>query len=381
MAYLNLTLFGGFEVALSSGACVSLPTKKAQALLAYCALRPGQAHQRGKLATLLWGDTEEENARNSLRQTIFVLRTALGGKLSPALRIDADTVAADPLAIEVDVLNFERLAAERTRQALERAATLYRGDLLEGFVVDEEPFENWLFQERERLKDLAMEVLAQLLRHQDAEGMVEAAAQTARRLLALDPLQEAVHRALMRLHARAGRREAALRQYEVCVGLLRRELRLEPEPETRRLYEEMRKRLRPAFEPLPVGMPDVGGVETAGPGPLEATNARSGAGAGMGSHPHGEERVRPALAVRPSFLEEYGANVLQAQRECEKVRLLREEYVARRVVFRRALEENTQKLRAFRKLVLEGLGSPRSLAADGESGGDSASSYAGVVSD
>ena len=58
---------------------MSLPTKKAQALLRYCALQPGQAHQREKLAALLWGDSEEANARNSLRQTLFVLRSALRG--------------------------------------------------------------------------------------------------------------------------------------------------------------------------------------------------------------------------------------------------------------------------------------------------------------
>lgn len=380
MAYLNLTVLGGFEARLRSGACLSLPTKKAQALLVYCALRPGQAQQREKLATLLWGDTGEENARNSLRQTLFVLRAALGGNPSPALRIDADTVATEALGIEVDVLNFERLAAEPTPQSLERAAALYRGDLLEGFAVDEELFEEWLLPERERVRELGMQVLAKLLRHQDAEGTTGAAVQTALRLLALDPLQEAVHRVLMRLHAQAGRREAALRQYEVCVRLLRRELRLEPEPETRRLHEEIRRAQRSAPEPLPAEMPDMGGREIAEPDPLGATNASSGAGPGMDSDAHGEERVRRALAVRPSFLEEHYARVLQAQTECEKARRLREEYIARRVVFRRALEENTQGLRAFRKLVVEGLGSGRRPRPRGENGSDPASSYTGIVS-
>jgi hypothetical protein len=59
------------------------------------------------------------------------------------------------------------------------------------------------------------------------------------RLLALDPLQEAVHRALMRLYARQGRRGAALRQYQVCVAALRRELGTEPEGETKALYRDL----------------------------------------------------------------------------------------------------------------------------------------------
>src|SRR5262249_18495842 len=83
--------------------------------------------------------------------------------------------------------------------------------------------------------------LARLLRHQSALETVDEAIQTARRLLTLDPLQEAVHRVLIRLHVRAGRREAALRQYEVCVGVLRRELQLGPEPETQQLHDEILK--------------------------------------------------------------------------------------------------------------------------------------------
>jgi tetratricopeptide (TPR) repeat protein len=62
------------------------------------------------------------------------------------------------------------------------------------------------------------------------------------RLLALDPLQEAVHRTLMRLYGRQGRRGAALKQYQVCVGVLRRELGTEPEAETRKLYQELLRR-------------------------------------------------------------------------------------------------------------------------------------------
>src|SRR5262249_34407788 len=120
-----------------------------------------------------------------------------------------------------------------------QAATLYRGDLLDGFVIDEEPFEQWLVHERERLRELALDALARLLRHQNSLEATDAATQTARRLLTLHPLQEAVHGVLMQLHVRAGRREAALRQYEVCVGLLRRELQLGPEPGTRQLYEEI----------------------------------------------------------------------------------------------------------------------------------------------
>ena len=43
----------------------------------------------------------------------------------------------------------------------------------------------------------------------------------------------------MRLYARQGRRGEALRQYQVCVSVLQRELRAEPEAETKHLYREL----------------------------------------------------------------------------------------------------------------------------------------------
>ena len=143
---------------------------------------------------------------------------------------------------------FERLVRAGGPEALARAVDLYRGDLLEGLAFRGALFEDWLMGERERLRELALDALAKLLAHQRSAGAAEAALPTALRLIALDPLQEAVHRTLMRLYAQLGRRGAALRQYQLCVGILQRELGVEPEADTRQLYQEILRR-RPAREP------------------------------------------------------------------------------------------------------------------------------------
>ncbi len=187
---------------------------------------------------MLWGGMREPQARNGLRQAIFALRKAVGVE-PPALVIDGQTVALSPTAVDVDVVEFERQVAEGTPAALERAAALYRGDLLDGLALQEAPFEEWLLAERERLRELALEAQAKLFHHQRTTGATEAALQTALRLLALDPLQEPVHRALMRLYVDLGRRASALRQYQICIGVLQRELSVEPETTTRQLYQEI----------------------------------------------------------------------------------------------------------------------------------------------
>src|SRR4051794_35741939 len=84
--------------------------------------------------------------------------------------------------------------------------------------------------------------MAALLPAAEAAGPPEAAVRLGLRILALDPLQEAAHRALMRLHARHGRRGAALARYQVLRDTLARELETAPEEETQRLYRELRDR-------------------------------------------------------------------------------------------------------------------------------------------
>ena len=60
------------------------------------------------------------------------------------------------------------------------------------------------------------------------------------KLLSLDPLQENVHRTLMRLYAAQGRHDAALAQYERCRRELSDQLGVPPEPETEELARSIR---------------------------------------------------------------------------------------------------------------------------------------------
>ncbi len=239
MTQLRLTLLGGFHARLRTGEVMPLPGRKAQALLAFLALPLGRAHPRDKLAALLWGGIREESARASLRQTLFVVRKALGGAEGAVLRQEGEALALAPAAVEADVAAFERAVADGTPESLEQAAALYQGDLLAGLVLAEAPFEEWLLGERERLRELALEGLAKLLAHHRKAGVSQVAVGTALRLLTLDPLQEVVHRTLMRLYADLGRRGTALRQYQQCVSVLGRELGIEPEAETKALYQEI----------------------------------------------------------------------------------------------------------------------------------------------
>jgi TolB-like protein/Tfp pilus assembly protein PilF len=256
MPALRLEILGGFELRSAAGDALRLPTRKSRALLAYLAVPPGQLHSREELATLLWGERADKQARHSLSQALSSIRKALTNGAGDALRVDGDRITLASSAVNTDVLRFERLVTKGSLESLARAADLYRGDLLIGIAFRAEAYEDWLAGERARLRELALGALGKLLDHHAAAGDAERGVEVAIRLLALDPLQEHVHRALMRLFMAAGRGDAALRQYERCREVLRRELGVEPEPKTQRLQRDIAgQRARGGASTAPV-LPD-----------------------------------------------------------------------------------------------------------------------------
>jgi DNA-binding SARP family transcriptional activator len=235
---LAISLLGGFQARVDASA-IQLPTRKTQGLLAYLALHAGQPHDREKIQGLLWPEVASRQAQASLRQTLFTLRKTLPTKSVPALLTTTTTVALDPSHLWVDVAVLERHVGGATQEALEGVASLYAGDLLEAFVIDEAPFDQWIENERSRLREVALGTLDRLLYLQAAAGEPEKAIQTSLHALRLDPLRESTHRALMQLYAASGRRGAAVQQYRSLVSTLARELGVEPDSQTRRLHDEI----------------------------------------------------------------------------------------------------------------------------------------------
>jgi len=234
---LRLDMLGGFAARDGRGREIEIGSRKAQALLAVLSLSPGRPQAREKLTALLWSDRGEQQARGSLRQALAELRRALPDHDPPILAARRDSLCIDAEIVAADAVEMERLIDEGSPEALAEAAELCRGDLLDGLAVRDPAFEDWLRAERARLRDRAAQALQNLLESQSGEAAVA----TAGRLLALDPLNEATHRALIRLYAEAGDRSMAIKQYESCREVLDAELGLRPEAATERLVEEIRR--------------------------------------------------------------------------------------------------------------------------------------------
>jgi DNA-binding SARP family transcriptional activator len=240
MAVLHLELLGDFRLRDESGALITISAKKSQAMLAFLGVKPSQLVSRDKMATLLWSSTAPEQARQSLRQTLSTLRRELA-QVSPKkiLVEEGDFLSLDASMVHVDVVELESLIAAGTPEALDPATRMYDGDFLDGFLIDEERFDQWVIAERDRLHRLALRAHAQLVEQLSRVDAFDEAVAVAQRALRIDPLQESMHRTLMQLYTRSGDLLNALQQFDACARVLRRELDVEPDAETKSLQQEI----------------------------------------------------------------------------------------------------------------------------------------------
>ena len=248
MKTLSIKLFGRMLVSDESGATLPISGKKRQALLAYLALNPDQPPSRDELMALLWGDRFENQARQSLRECISRLRKALtggGGDIGP-LRADRDHVWLEQTNVRIDTRTLSQIGGLATAEAavdpgqLVAAAELYDGPLLGDLNIQQAEFDDWLQAARVRHNETAATILARLAGLSLQHGDVERALQLGQRILSFDPLDEGSHRALMAVHIQNGQPSAAIRQFQACEDILRRELDVEPGPRKQALYDQIR---------------------------------------------------------------------------------------------------------------------------------------------
>lgn len=229
------------------GATVVVDTRKATAMLAYLSL-DGPVVARSTLASLLWPEYDDDHARAAFRRTLSTLRAALGGRYVSAvgdlIRLDEDGLDVDVVQVRAcvrgvhghDHRSLATCAACRVQ--LSEAAALHRGEFMAGFGLRDSP--EWDDWQNERAGEVRREqawILETLVELEAAAGDQVAALEHASRWLAIDPLHEPAHRALMRIRANCGDRSGAVRQYRDCTVLLDRELGVEPLPETTALHE------------------------------------------------------------------------------------------------------------------------------------------------
>lgn len=232
---------------LLDNAQITAARRKALALLAYLAIERGH-HRREALSALLWPDYDQTKAFTNLRHTLWEVQQLIGegwfvtDRERIGLKDDAD--------LWLDVRQFESILTQSQAQndiplripLLMESIHLYRNHFMMGFSLkDALLFNEWAFAKSEDLRCQLAGALIRLSEDYCTLGQAGHAIPYARRLITLDPLNESAHRRLMNVYWQAGQHSAALKQYQVCEEILRKELNLDPQPETYALYKQIRK--------------------------------------------------------------------------------------------------------------------------------------------
>jgi predicted ATPase/DNA-binding SARP family transcriptional activator len=217
-----------------------LVNTKGGAIAAYLAMTGGAA-SRSRIAGLLWSDLPDEDALNNLRFTLSRLRSQLPGVIEATRREIA--LAPDlPRSTDLDALDATDPVSVIDLRIEDFLANLH--------PPNAEGFREWMAETRDDLARRYLARVAELAHAFEEAGEADRAARAYRRCLALEPWSETFHRALARLHAARGDETGALAQLAACRDALRRELGVEPEPETAALEAGIRAR-RPPIGPGP----------------------------------------------------------------------------------------------------------------------------------
>ncbi|WP_182875343.1 ATP-binding protein [Microbispora sp. H10670] len=209
------------------GSAVPVRSAKAKAVLFYLAVE-GTPQTRPALAGLLWGDRAEANARGSLRLALMELRRAAGSHLL----VDRTHVAFDrgrPYSLDwADLVENGSVPAD------------YHGGFLDDLVVADAPaFDDWVAGRRRQAGHAAAQALGERARAAWNRGDCDGAVRLARRVLAVDGLDESAHRLIIEVLSATGNRAGALTQYEACRRSLDRELGVAPDPRTQALRQRI----------------------------------------------------------------------------------------------------------------------------------------------
>lgn len=219
----RLKLFGS-PVLTARGSPRPLTGERRDQLLVLLALQSGEWTPRDRVAGLLWPDRPTSDARRNLRKVVFRAHELPGAEDLQA--------SEDALRWEVasDVADFRAALREgRTGDAI--AAPF--APLCDGFdAACGEDFARWLRGERDALAAQWRRACAE--RMAGLESPIECAA-LARRLLAVDPLDEAAVEALLRAELEQGHAGAARTAYLEFAAQLAEALGIEPSKALRSL--------------------------------------------------------------------------------------------------------------------------------------------------
>lgn len=210
---------------------IQFPFAKMEALL-YFLLVAGET-PREKLATMFWGDRDENSAKKNLRNTIYLLKKLMSDSL--LIAPTRTTVAINPQLID------STDAALLDTMEIHTFSDTCPGVFLDGFYCkNADAFEEWVMLEREHFQEKVTARLTENIARRMNDKDYMAAKQSIRQLIKLDEYNESAYRLLMRIYEREEAFYKVIEIYQELEKKLAEDLKLQPSTRTREIYNRVR---------------------------------------------------------------------------------------------------------------------------------------------
>jgi len=243
----SICLFGAYPVRVNGKPYYLGISGSTERLFQYLLVTIGNETRREYLADLFWRGSSPAKQRSALNSAIWRIKRQLGDidgidlvckghivflQLAREVKVDAKE-----LSKIVHSISPSEPMSEDVAHSLYQALNACKVPFLDGVNSD------WVLTERERLFNIQIRGMIILMHWLGKQRRYEDALEIGRRLLAADPAREAAQCEVMLLYVLNGQRAQALRQYQEFRSWLKRELDIEPMPETEVLFEYVRKGL------------------------------------------------------------------------------------------------------------------------------------------
>ena len=197
---------------------------------------------RQRLGSFFWPEADPEKASANLRQSLVRIRRFQDENNFQLIGSNFTLVYLTPESVDWDLRDFLDALESDDEGALTRACELYGGELLADIGGSSVEFEEWLSEQRERLRSPFIEKLTAALQDEAALSPAERGP-CARKLLTLDPCNEQAFQTLMTEAAEQGDLARLQHLFERCEPQLMNEFGVGISSDTRGLYSELARNL------------------------------------------------------------------------------------------------------------------------------------------
>ena len=226
MSRIKCNLFGVPKITKDDRS-IFFPYAKINALLYYILLN--KTVSRNELAGLLWPEENERNAKKNLRNAIYQAKKSFDEEIiiSPQKSF---LILNDKLDIQIDTDEFLKNPEENT--------ALYTGEFLQGFFLKEaQDYECWITKTRTFFTEKFVTSCYRRIENDIHNKNYELVEDNIKKLIEIDEYDERSFRLLMKLYQQTGRNGKAIKTYYDLSKLLRRDLGVDPDQKTRKIYE------------------------------------------------------------------------------------------------------------------------------------------------